>query len=64
MGIPFYYKHLIEKYPNIKQSPTHCDIFCIDYNGLIHPEAHSTVCHTGDENQLFISLLKNNKTSY
>jgi 5'-3' exonuclease len=43
MGIPFYYKTLIDRYPYIKSNtkPT-VDIFCIDYNGLIHPVANQT----------------------
>lgn len=43
MGIPFYYKTLITKYKNITSSSKPItDIFCFDYNGLIHPIVNET----------------------
>ena len=56
MGIPYYYKCLIDKYPYIKSNvKPDVDIFCIDYNGLIHPVAHDT----HDMNNDFINNLWN-----
>lgn len=44
MGIPFYYADLIKKYPDIIQNPNNIDVLFFDYNGLIHPIAHETLC--------------------
>ena len=46
MGIPSYYKNLIIKYNNIKTdiNDINIDKLFIDYNGLIHPIAHITLC--------------------
>ena len=56
MGIPFYYSDLIKKYPDIKIKPNKIDILFFDYNGLIHPVAHDTVCKNTHEN-IFFNLL-------
>jgi 5'-3' exonuclease len=41
MGIPYYFYYLTIKYDNIivKQLPKTIDIYAIDFNGIIHPEA-------------------------
>jgi len=41
MGIPYYFYYLTIKYDNIiiKQLPKIIDIYAIDFNGIIHPEA-------------------------
>lgn len=41
MGIPYYYKHILQKYKNIitEQKPR-CDAFYIDYNSVIHQCAY------------------------
>ena len=38
MGIPYYFYTLTKTYENIisSKSPQHCDIYCIDFNGVIH----------------------------
>lgn len=47
MGIPSYYKNLINKYNNIKININNINFnkLFIDYNGLIHPIAHITLCN-------------------
>ena len=42
MGIPYYFFHLTKKYRNIILSklPSEISIYAIDFNGIIHPEAH------------------------
>jgi 5'-3' exonuclease len=41
MGIPYYFYYLTIKYDNIiiKELPKKIDIYAIDFNGIIHPEA-------------------------
>jgi len=41
MGIPYYFYYLTIKYDNIiiKELPKSIDIYAIDFNGIIHPEA-------------------------
>jgi len=41
MGIPYYFYYLTIKYDNIiiKELPKIIDIYAIDFNGIIHPEA-------------------------
>ena len=58
MGIPFYYKSLIRKYNYIETNviPQNIDYFFIDYNGIIHPVAHTSVCIDNDEKS-FLNLL-------
>jgi 5'-3' exonuclease len=38
MGIPYYFYTLTKSYPNIISSkpPQSCDIYCLDFNGVIH----------------------------
>ena len=56
MGIPFYYGDLIKKYPDIIEKPFHINILFFDYNGLIHPIAHDTLCNEKSEDE-FLHLL-------
>ena len=58
MGIPFYYSDLIKKYPDIIQIPTNINILFFDYNGLIHPIAHETICKGKSEDEFFHLLWK------
>jgi len=41
MGIPYYFYHLSKKYNNIISNniPTNINLYAIDFNGIIHPEA-------------------------
>ena len=41
MGIPYYFYYLTAKYNDIiiKSLPSKIDIYAIDFNGIIHPEA-------------------------
>jgi len=45
MGIPYYFYSLTQKYCNIISSDisNNTDIYCIDFNGLIHPIAHDII---------------------
>ena len=38
MGIPYYFYKLSQKYNNIvsNKKPENTDIYCIDFNGIIH----------------------------
>lgn len=38
MGIPYYFYKLSQKYNNVVSSkkPENTDIYCIDFNGIIH----------------------------
>ena len=58
MGIPSYYKNLIIKYNNIKIDINNINIdkLFIDYNGLIHPIAHITLCNNLSE-EIFYNKL-------
>ena len=58
MGIPFYYSDLIKKYPDIIQIPKNVNILFFDYNGLIHPIAHETICKGKSEDEFFHLLWK------
>jgi len=58
MGIPFYYSDLIKKYPDIIQNPKNVNILFFDYNGLIHPIAHETICKGKSEDEFFHLLWK------
>ena len=42
MGIPYYFYHLINKYKSIliDKPPNIIDLYAIDFNGIIHPEAN------------------------
>ena len=54
MGIPYYFYYLTIKYDNIiiKQLPKIIDIYAIDFNGIIHPEA----AKEQNEEKLIINL--------
>ena len=45
MGIPYYFYSLTQKYNNILSSnkPTDLDLFCIDFNGIIHNVAQDII---------------------
>jgi 5'-3' exonuclease len=47
MGIPYYFYTLTQKYKNILCSikPTSTDIYCIDFNGIIHNSAQDIMKH-------------------
>jgi len=54
MGIPYYFSNLIKKYKNIiiNDLPKDISLYALDFNGIIHPEAHKET----NEQQLFINL--------
>jgi 5'-3' exonuclease len=56
MGIPFYFYYLTKKYKDIivKSLPENINIYAIDFNGIIHPEASKE----HNELQLNINLWK------
>ena len=47
MGIPYYFYSLTQKYSNIisnsSEISNNTDIYCIDFNGLIHPVAQDVI---------------------
>ena len=45
MGIPYYFYKLSQKYNNIisNNKPKNTDIFCIDFNGIIHNVAQKHI---------------------
>ena len=45
MGIPYYFYSLTQKYNNIMSNnkPTELDIYCIDFNGIIHNVAQDII---------------------
>jgi len=57
MGIPYYFYYLTKKYSNIivRQLPSKINIYAIDFNGIIHPEAHKDL-NNPNKKQLFINL--------
>jgi 5'-3' exoribonuclease 2 len=50
MGIPYYFYSLTQKYNNIisNNKPTHLDIYCIDFNGIIHNVAQDIIRNQKD----------------
>jgi 5'-3' exonuclease len=54
MGIPYYFYYLTKKYHNIivRELPKKINIYAIDFNGIIHPEAAKET----NEDQLIINL--------
>ena len=56
MGIPYYFYYLTKKYHNIivRELPKKINIYAIDFNGIIHPEAAKET----NEEQLIINLWK------
>jgi len=63
MGIPYYFYHLTKKYNDIviDKLPSDIAIYAIDFNGIIHPEAHKELDNPNKQ-QLFINLW--NKINY
>lgn len=63
MGIPSYYADLIKKYPSIENCPiTPVDYMFFDYNGMIHPVVHNTLCKGANEIEFFNALWNKTKT--
>lgn len=60
MGIPYYFYSLTKKYTNIlvKSIPLNPDIYCIDFNGIIHPVAAKVIKDNGDEDMIINMLWK------
>jgi 5'-3' exonuclease len=62
MGIPYYFYTLTKLYHNIVSSiqPVKPDIYCLDFNGIIHPVAASIVStmENIDENLIIEKLFK------
>jgi len=60
MGIPYYFYTLANKYDNIILNKLYIrpDIYCIDFNGIIHPVAASIVSSTNEdiENKIITKL--------
>jgi 5'-3' exonuclease len=54
MGIPYYFYNLVKKYKNIviDKIPIDISIYAIDFNGIIHPQAHKET----NEEKLFANL--------
>ena len=54
MGIPYYFYYLTKKYSNIivRELPKKINIYAIDFNGIIHPEAANET----NEEKLIINL--------
>ena len=54
MGIPYYFYHLTKKYKNIINytAPSNINIYAIDFNGIIHPEA----AKENNQDKLFLNL--------
>lgn len=51
MGIPYYFYSLTKKYKNIiiNKIPDNPDIYCIDFNGIIHPVAANIIKDTNND---------------
>ena len=52
MGIPYYFYSLTQKYNNIitNNKPISLDIYCIDFNGIIHNVAQDIIRKYNDKN--------------
>ena len=52
MGIPYYFYKLSQKYNNIVTNikPENTDIYCIDFNGIIHTVAHEFIYNSDISN--------------
>ena len=50
MGIPYYFYSLTKKYKDILHSnkPNNTDIYCIDFNGIIHNIAQQVIKNYND----------------
>ena len=60
MGIPYYFYSLTQKYNNILVNtlPLQTDIFCIDFNGIIHPVAQDIIkIHTTNIDEKIIEAV-------
>lgn len=63
MGIPSYYADLIKKYPSIENGPNkQVDYMFFDYNGMIHPVVHNTLCKGNSEIEFMNALWNKTKT--
>jgi hypothetical protein len=53
MGIPYYFYSLTKKYQGILHSnkPNNTDIYCIDFNGIIHNVAQQVIKTYNDKNE-------------
>jgi 5'-3' exonuclease len=60
MGIPYYFYTLTKKYNNIISTTLLIkpDIYCIDFNGIIHPIAHDIISKSKTDKE--ISEIENN----
>ena len=60
MGIPYYFYSLTKKYANIivNSIPSNPEIYCIDFNGIIHPVAAKVIKNKGDEDMIIDMLWK------
>lgn len=60
MGIPYYFYSLTKKYPDIivKSIPSLINIYCIDFNGIIHPVANKIIKENGNEDMILDMLWK------
>lgn len=59
MGIPYYFYTLTKSYNNIltEKIPIDPDIYCIDFNGVIHPLCHQEIQNENFENEKIIKKL-------
>lgn len=53
MGIPYYFYTLTKSYGNILSDTIPCnpDIYCLDFNGIIHPLCAKVISHSTDVNE-------------
>jgi len=60
MGIPYYFYSLTQKYNNILANnlPVVPDIYCIDFNGIIHPVAQEVIARTPNTSDIHEKILK------
>ena len=57
MGIPYYFYNLTKKYNNIiVKQIDNIDLYCIDFNGIIHPTAQKIIENKGCENDIINEL--------
>lgn len=58
MGIPYYFYNLINKYNNILLNKINKDIniYCLDFNGIIHPIANEIINNNGTEEDIINKL--------
>ena len=60
MGIPYYFYTLTKTYPNIvsQSLPLNPDIYCMDFNGIIHPICAELLKNTTDESIIIQKLFE------